>query len=410
MAVQATDHRDAGHVVAIDRLLAEAVAAGAAPGLVGAVGSRAGMLHLGSAGLRADGGAPAMTVDTIFWLASMTKLVTTIAAMQMVEAGDLALDEPVAGLLPELANPRVLTGMDAAGVATTRPARGAITLRHLLTHMSGSGYDLMNPALLHARGSKGPPATTSLASLDGPLAADPGTTWTYGFGIDWAGIAIERRSGRKLDRHLAETIFTPLAMTDTGFAVADAAQDRVAATHLRDPSGEVAIIPSPAGLSQDWEFHSGGAGLFGTAADYTRLLRMLLRGGELDGVRVLREATVEAMWANQIGEIAAGRLDTANRTLVLPYDPVSGQAGGWSLLGWRNPLPVRSGRSAGSASWAGVAGTSFWIDRAADLCGVLLAQLLPFADPALAEVQRAFERSSYADAARSRNQQGRNAA
>ena len=161
----------------------------------------------------------------------------------------------------------------------------------------------------------------------------------------------------------------------------------------------VAVIPSPAGAPEDWEFHSGGAGLYGTAPDYIRLLRMLLRGGELNGTRILQARTVAAMWDNQIGSLPAGRIDSALPMLIRPFDPLSSQEGEWSLLGLRNPAAVAGGRSAGSAGWFGVAGTVFWIDRAADLCGVLLAQMMPFGDHALTASQQDFERAAYAGAA-----------
>jgi CubicO group peptidase (beta-lactamase class C family) len=395
---------------AVERLLADAVCGAVAPGLVGAVADRAGLLHEYCHGLRATNGAQAMTTDTVFWLASMTKLVTTIAVMRLVESGDLDLDAPVAPLLPELAHPDVLIGFAGDGGAMTRPAQVPITLRHLLTHTSGLGYEAMNRQLLAARGPLGPPAATSLASLKGLLATDPGAGWTYGYGIDWAGIAIERQTGVSLDRYLSETLFLPLGMHDTGFSVPPAAADRVAATHLRDDAGGFAIIPTLAGVSEDWEFRSGGAGLHGTATDYLRLLRMVLRDGELDGTRFLAEQTVAMLWENQIGDLVAGRLDTANPALVHRFDPVPGQTCGWSLLGVCNPLPVAHARSAGSAAWAGLAGTFFWIDRAADLCGVLLAQLLPFGDPALRRVQRDFEAAAYAGADLLRRERARNAA
>lgn len=403
MVVPATDAPRVTAFASIDRVLADAVDGGVAAGLVGAVGRGDAELYEAGYGVRVAGSPAPMEADTIVWLASMTKLVTTIAAMQLVETGALALDVPIAGLLPELAGPDVLAGFAADGSPILRPARGLITLRQLLTHSSGIGYELMHPDLLRARGPGGTPAATSLASLRGPLATDPGTGWTYGYGIDWAGIAIERRSGLTLDRYMAEHIFAPLAMHDTGFVVPETARSRVAGVQLRQSDGTLVTIPSPAGAPEDWEFHSGGAGLFGTARDYLRLLRMILRGGELDGVRILRADTVAAMTENQIGDRTGGRLDTSNPAITLPYDPLPGQVAGWSLLGARNAAAVPGARHAGSASWAGIAGTLFWVDPDADLCGVLIAQLLPFADPALRAVQLAFEHAAYADAAPTRD-------
>ncbi|KQS03611.1 hypothetical protein ASG11_04555 [Sphingomonas sp. Leaf357] len=384
---------------AIDAVLADGIGREVAPGLVGIVADADGELYAGSLGVRVAGEASDMTRDTIFWLASMTKLVTTVAAMQLVEAGRLSLDAPISDILPELANPPVLDGFDADGSPVHRPARGAITLRHLLTHRSGMGYEIMNPRLMRARGPAGPPPATTLASLTVPLLFDPGQGWEYGFGIDWAGLAVERRAGVTLDRYLADHIFGPLGMTDTGFGIHADLPHRHAGTHLRQAGGDLLPIPSPSGAAEDWEFHSGGAGLSGTAGDYIRFLRMLLGGGALERVRVLSAATVESMWQDQAGGFGAGRVDTALPDLCLPFDPLPGLHGEWSLLGVRNPHGIPHRRRAGSASWVGVAGTFFWLDRASGLCGVLLAQVMPFGDRALTELREDFETAAYGHAA-----------
>ncbi len=380
----------------IDQILSSAVDSGVAAGFVGIVANCEGTISSTTSGVKTVGSSVAMTCDTLFWLASMTKLVTTIAAMQLVETDRLSLDSPVTGLLPELADMQVLEGFDASGRPELRPAESIITLRQLLTHRSGLGYDLMNPKLMRARGANGPPPATTLASLHRPLLFDPGEGWVYGVGIDWAGLAIERCTETKLDQLFAEKIFIPLAMNDTGFDNHTSNPERCSATHMRLHDGRLGTFPSPMGHPEDWEFHSGGGGLTGTATDYIRLLRMLLGGGELDGHRVLSSATVESMWDNQVGKMAAGCIDTAMPALCLPYDPIPGQKGEWSLLGVRNAFDIPQRRRAGSASWVGAGGTFFWLDRESDLCGVLLAQLLPFADPELLGVQRDFEAAAYA--------------
>lgn len=387
-----------GHAMAtakIDAVLQGAVADGVAAGFVGIVANRDGERHRIAVGTRTPGLSEPMAVDTIFWIASMTKLITTVAVMQLVEAGRLTLDAPVAALLPELAQPDVLHGFDPGGSPVFRPAQRAMTLRQLLTHTSGSGYEMMNPDLMRARGADGPPAATALASLTGPLAHEPGAGWTYGYGIDWAGLAVERVTGRTLDHYFADNIFTPLGMRDTGFGLWHGMPERAAATCYRRPDGALVAIEAPASDPDAWEFRSGGAGLSATAGDYIRLLRMLLGGGILDGARVLAQATVDAMWDNQIGDLTAGALQTAVPEFCCPYDPFPGQNAQWSLLGLMNPQRLEGRRHAASAAWCGLGGTMFWIDRDADVCGVLMAQLLPFADPALLAVQRAFEAAIY---------------
>lgn len=378
----------------IDAVLADAVAEGVVAGLVGIVARADGDLYVGAHGLTEARGSVPMAPDAIFWLASMTKLVTTIAAMQMVEAGKLSLDDPVRDVLPELAHPEVLNGFDEAGRPILGPAHRAITLRHLLTHMSGIGYDTMNPNLLRARGVQGPPPMTTMASLHGPLVFQPGEGWEYGASIDWAGLLLERASGLPLNQYFTQNIFEPLGMKDTGFDVHVRAPARTSGMHVRQPDQSVLPIPSMIGVPADWEYFSGGAGMCGTAGDYTRLLRMLLGRGQLGAARILDRETVDAMWRNQAGDIPAGRVGTAIPQ-ILPFDPLPGMDGQWSLLGVLNPHDLPGRRPAGSASWVGAGGTMFWLDRKTDLCGVLLAQILPFGDPALARVQRAFEATAY---------------
>ncbi len=203
----------------IDGLLKTAAERGDVPGVVAMAATREGPVYQGAFGRRALPDGAAMTADTVFWIASMTKAITSTAAMQLVEQGKLALDGPIAGVLPELAAPEVLEGFDAAGEPRLRPARRPITLRHLITHTAGFVYDIWNADLGRYMEKRGIPGiiTCENAALALPLIFDPGDKWDYGINIDWVGKAVERVSGQKLGDYFAEHLFAPIGMKDTGF-------------------------------------------------------------------------------------------------------------------------------------------------------------------------------------------------
>ena len=199
-------------------------------------------------------GAP-MRPDSVVWIASMTKAVTAAAAMQLVEQGKLSLDAPIAEVLPQLAAVQVLEGFGPDGTPKLRPARGAITLRHLLTHSSGFVYDMWNADIARYLEVTGAPGIISCtnAALDLPLAFDPGTAWDYGIGIDWAGKAVEAVSGQTLGGYLAGNLFGPLGMRDTTFRIRDDQRARLARIHARTPEGLVATdLESPRRRNLKW--------------------------------------------------------------------------------------------------------------------------------------------------------------
>lgn len=374
-----------------DSGLEDAFAAAALPGVAAMIVDREGPRYARALGLAdTESGAP-MTLDRPCQIASMTKALTSLAAMQLVEAGRLDLDGPVGALLPELANSRVLTGFDAAGRPQTRPAERAITLRHLLTHTAGFGYFFINPEVLQYFGAVGMPATGSRAALDMPLLFDPGQAWAYSIATDWLGLGIEAATGRRLGDYMAEHLFEPLGMPSTRFALelpADAAR-----IHARRPEGGFTVRPTFLGGG---EYDNGGGGLISTAADYARFLRAILRGGELDGRRVLSAAGIAEMARNQVAPLRAGAMPSVMPSFALPNDPLPDQHPGWGLGFLINPEPGPNGRSAGSLYWAGVANSYYWIDPAAGLAGVMMAQLSPFADPGAQAVFAALERMAYA--------------
>jgi methyl acetate hydrolase len=385
---------------AIDRLLEDAVGRGAVAGVAAVAGNAAGTLYQGAAGLRSAAGGEAMTVDTVGWIASMTKAITSVAALQQVEAGRLTLDEPIAGVLPDLAEPQVLEGFSPAGEPMLRPARGAITLRQLLTHTSGFSYPMWNADISRYMQLKGIPGVASrkLAALTLPLIADPGTAWHYGIGIDWAGLA-----GMPLVEE-ASTTSGPQSRSSSAkiscFGPVRSGPDqraRLSAMHGRGADGRLAPIPFP--IPEEQEFDMGGGGLYGTAPDYLRLCRMVLNGGALDGARILSPATVEELGRNQMGELLVGPLATAQAAVSHDAEFFPGQPKRWSLAFMLNEeAHPEGGRAKGSMAWAGLGNTYYWIDPVHDRCGVMLTQSLPFADPQVLDLFAAFERAVYAGA------------
>ena len=379
----------------IDTALRGAVDAGTVTGVVEMAATADGPIYEGAFGVRRLGSDIAMTHDTVFRIASMTKAITSVAAMQLVEQGKLSLEGPVPPIDPGLARPQVFTGF-AAGKPVLRPAKRPITLRHLLTHTAGFCYEQWNPDLERCVTALGIPqmATGKLAALRMPLMFDPGERWEYGINTDWVGRLVEEVSGQKLGAYLAEHITAPLGMVDTGFTVSAEQRARQASVHQRHPDGR--LEPQPFEVPIEREFLAGGGGLYSTAGDYLAFLHMLLHQGTLNGRRILKPETVALMYENHIGGLAVGALKTNNRPLTNDVDLFPGQTVRWALGFMLTPEPGPNGRSAGSVNWAGIFNTYYWLDPVKRVAGVIMTQILPFADQPTLGVYGAFERGVYA--------------
>lgn len=379
----------------LDRHLAAVCADRTLAGVVAVAGDANGTIFEAAHGARSIEGGAAMTLDTVGWIASMTKAITSVAAMQLVEHGKLSLDAPLGSLLPALAEAKVLEGFDADGTPRLRAARGAITLRHLLTHTAGFGYDIWSEDLTRYMAHFGLPGTASCrnAALTTPLLFDPGERWHYGINIDYVGKAVEAASGQNLEAYFRAHITGPLQMADTAFRIGADQRARLSAMHARTAEGLVAI---PFEVEQEPEFHMGGGGLYGTAPDYLRFARAILRGGELDGARILRAETVAEMSRNQIGALNVTALHPAHPHLSNVAEFYPGMVQKWGLGFLLNTERDPHGRSPDSLAWAGLANTYYWIDPSAGVCGVVLTQVLPFADPAALDCLWALERGVYA--------------
>jgi len=380
----------------IDATLSQAVEAGTVPGVVAMAATADGPVYEGAFGVRRLGDGPAMSLDTVFRIASMTKAITCVAAMQLVEQGKLSLDEPVPAIDPGLSSPQVLDGFDAAGRPILRPAKRPITLKHLMTHTAGFCYEQWNANLSRCVAALDIPRMTSgkLAALRMPLMFDPGERWEYGINIDWIGRLVEEASGQKLDAYFAEHITGPLGLTDTGFTVTAEQRARQVSVHQRATDGS--LSPQPFEPQTEREFLAGGGGLYSTAGDYLAFLQMLLRGGTLNGRQIIKPETVALMGENHIGNLPAGILKTNNPPLTNDVDFFPGQPVRWGLAYMLTLDPVPGGRSAGSLTWAGIFNTYYWLDPTRRVAGVIMTQILPFADPATVALYSAFERGVYA--------------
>jgi CubicO group peptidase (beta-lactamase class C family) len=379
----------------LDAILADGIAAGQAPGVTAMVADRDGIQYSGAAGERLRGSAVAMTPDTVLWVASMTKALTSVAAVQCVERGLLDLDAPAARVLPAIGALGVLTGFDAQGTPLTRAPRRPITLRHLLSHTAGCSYEIWNTDMQKVQAVLAIPGVIgcSLKALELPLVADPGERWEYGVGIDWAGQMVEAVTGAPLGDFMRQNLWEPLGMHDTAFRISPGMRERLAGVHLRREDG--AFAPFPFEITQEPEFQMGGGGLYSTVGDYTRFMRMVLNLGQLDGERVLKPETVlHHLMLNQIGNCRV-RLLKAAIPLTADAEFFPGVRKRWSLAFQINEEPTFTGRPAGSLSWAGLANSFYWIDPQRGIAGVLATQTFPFADAGVMDLLYAFEKGVY---------------
>ena len=369
----------------IDAALQAMVGAGKIPGVVAMAANETSVIYQGAFGVRSMAASVPMSPDTVFRIASMVKLLTSVAALQLVEGGKLKLDEPAGRIDERLGSVQVLTGFDAKGVPQLQPPHKPVTLRHLLSHTSGFSYPLWDPNVVRylkaARHNRALPRR--------PLMFEPGTRWAYGGSIDYVGRMVEIAGGQDIAHYLREHITGPLGMNDTAFAITDTQRARQAGLHVRGTDGT--LKPQPPEKPSP-SVPSGGGGIYSTAPDYLTLLQALLNGGSLRGTTILRPETVALMSTNQIGNIPAGILKTANPALSNDVDFFPGTRMRWGLGHMINVDPVADGRNAGSLTWAGLFNTYYWIDPKMRIAGVIMMQILPFADRQALTAYRQFER------------------
>jgi CubicO group peptidase (beta-lactamase class C family) len=366
-----------------------------AAGIVIAAADRKGVIYQGAFGVADIGEAKPLKPDALFRIASMTKAVTSTAAMQLIEQGRFGLDDPVEKYFPAFAKLSVFESFDpATGAYRLRPATRPVTVRHLFTHTSGLGYPFTSAILRDFKPRAGEEYPV------GPLLFEPGERWHYGTSVDWLGRLVEKVSGSPLEDYFRQKIFTPLGMPDTFYFVPKDKEARLVTVNRRRPDGSLAkdaVQPPTSGFTP-----IGGGGLTSTASDYIRFARMFLNGGELDGARVLSAASVAQMGQNHIGAVGVPALKAAMPDRSEDFSFIADGRDKWGLGFLITADAVPGKRSAGSLSWGGINNTYYWIDPARGLTGVILMQFLPFADPRALAVYDTFERGVYrlADASR----------
>ncbi|HLQ79199.1 MAG TPA: serine hydrolase domain-containing protein [Terriglobia bacterium] len=369
----------------IDALLQRAIQQGTVPGVVAVVASKDQILYHHAFGLRDVRGKKPMQEDSIFRIASMTKPVTSSAIMLLVEQGKLRLDDPVSKYLPSFANRETVASFnETSGTLTTRKAASEVLIRHLLSHTSGLAYAFSNPttAPLQQKTGKQPE--------DLPLLYDPRTRWTYSSSTKVLGWVVEKISGGSLDQFLTEHFIKPLSMVDTSYAVPAGKTDRVVTIQNRS-TGALVETPNPAAISSPV---AGDGGLNSTAADYIKFLQMFLNSGKSEGKTILSKHSIQAMTANQIGNVVVQTQPAALPNLTRPF-PVGPSAGrdkfgfGFEITASNKENPNL--RSAGSYTWAGIYNTHFWVDPKRGIAGVIMFQVLPFYDDSTMKVYQEFE-------------------
>jgi CubicO group peptidase (beta-lactamase class C family) len=380
---------------AIDDVLREGIQRRKIPCVTAMVASPDKILYSGAFGKRDTASGVDVQPDSIFAIASMTKAITSVAAMQLVERGKVKLDEPVARHLPELAKMEVLQGFDAAGKPVLRPAAKPITLRHLLTHTSGFAYPTWHEGMFKYTQATAPIPNGVVAPLV-PLMFEPGTAWQYGYSADWSGRLVEAVSGMNLEQYFQRNILQPLGMSDTSFIFPPEKFDRLVGRWQRQNGGPLQEVPRT--LPPKPAAFNGGGGLNSTAPDYIKFMQMILRYGR-GGVsqEILGAKSVEAMSVNQIGDLGAGKLKTLMPDLSSEVDVHPGFIDKWGLGFLINTTAYPGGRSAGSLAWAGVFNTFYWIDQPRGICATIMMQYLPFVDKEAVGLLGDFERAVYAN-------------
>lgn len=374
----------------LDTVLKAAVEAGDVPFVVAMAAHSEGVIYSGAFGQAAEGRAAAE--DTAFRIFSMTKAVGSVAAMILIDRGEIAMDTPVGDILPEWNDMQVLEGWDGDR-PRLRPQKTVATLRHLATHTSGLEYEFWNTEMAKYLEVTGAPPVLSgtKAGLMNPLMSDPGTRWGYGPSIDWLGLVVEKVSGKSIVDFCQAEIFDPLGMADTAFEP-DALADRLADVSIRGEDGtfgpfELAPPPKP-------EVYGMGHALYSTAPDYMAFIRMVLNKGALGGNRVLSEAGVAEMLKDQMQGLKFERMVTAVPPVTADVELPEGTTHSFAFVRFEDDVP--GARRAGSQSWAGVCNTHYWIDPASDVAAVIMTQSLPFVEEPYMRTYRAYEEALYA--------------
>ncbi|WP_158248089.1 serine hydrolase [Paracoccus sp. SY] len=387
---------DAALKEALDEALSAPVDRGDIPMAVGGITTADEAIYTGAFGVRSIEGEDAVSEDSVFNIASMTKAIVAAAAMQLVEQGKLDLDSPISTWLPVAKRLKVLDSFDAEGKPVLRDPKSEVTLRQLMTHTSGHGYTTWNEKLDQYVKATGP-----LPALDyedeetwlRPLVFDPGEGWAYGEAIDWIGFLIREVSGQPLEDYVKEHVTGPLGMNDTGWTLTPEMEQRRVTSHERKEDGSLAATDYITDQNPARDY--GGGGMYSTVPDYMKFIRMILNDGTVNGTQILKPETVDMMAQNQMGENRVSMLTTYDPSRSADAEFFPGLEKTWGLSFMINEEVAPTGRPAGSLAWAGLRNTFFWIDRENDIGGVWMSQLLPFVDEKTIQAFYDFETAYY---------------
>ena len=347
--------------------------------------------HIGSVG------GAALDDTHIFRIASMTKPIVTLAALQLVAGGDLRLDQPMKEILPELGQVQVVSRK--GGELVFAPLARDITLHHLLTHTSGYAYDFHAEMIaeLVAQEKIAGVASDNDAFLAAPLIFQPGENWEYGINIDWAGKIVEKVSGVDLNEYVKANILRPLGMEHTSFSINDLSADALVPLGLRDDDGNLSDVSELMPNVTDGPY-LGGGGLYSNVGDYMKFMRMVLQNGQGPDREILPGSMVRDMFANQIGDMQVGYMPSQNPMLAKSHGWFEGTSMKWGYGFMVNETEVAGRRSAGAGAWSGLYNTFFSIDPARETACVVMMQMLPVYNEAALAVFDTFERAVYSDA------------
>ena len=375
----------------------ERVVAGDAPvaGVSAIATDRDQTIYEGAAGVRTLGSEQPFTTDTVCAIFSTTKAIAGTVALMLMQEGALDMDAPAREYAPAIGELQVLDGFAEDGSPRLRTPKREITTRMLLTHTAGFAYDFFNESYFKLAQEHGQPSviTASHASIRTPLLFDPGERWEYGSNVDWAGQVIEGITGKRLGEAMRERILDPLGMTSTAFTMSDDMRSRLASIHQRADDGS--IEPLDLILPQDPEIHMAGHGLYSTAEDYVRFIRMWLNDGAGPDGQILDPKTVDLATANHLGDLKVKMLPGVIPALSNDAEFFPGMPKSWAITFMINEEDAPTGRPAGSLAWAGLANLYFWIDRRNGVGGFWATQLFPFADPTSVGGYLEFETAVY---------------
>jgi methyl acetate hydrolase len=351
------------------------------PGVVGVVTDKDGNIYEGAAGKRSLSKDEEMTTDSVCAIFSTTKAITGTVCLQLMEEGELDFDAPAKDYIPALGDLQVIDGFDANGNPNLRSPKRDITTRHMLLHTAGFGYDFFNETYLRLAEEHDQPSviTSSYASIHTPLLFDPGEQWEYGTNIDWAGQVCEAITGKRLGALMQERVFNRLDMNDSAFTMTPDMADRMVTMHQREETGELTALDDFI-LPQEPEVHMGGHGLYSTALDYAKFIRMWLNDGDGPNGRVLKPETVRMAEQNGLGELKIKGLPGVIPSLSNDAEFFPGMPKSWGYTFMINEEEAPTGRPAGALAWAGLANLYYWIDRQNGIGGYWATQILPFAD------------------------------